>query len=513
VTAPVPLGDGDAAIEPGEAARVAVPLTNPGTSALTGVRATLTSSTPGVVVGHATARYGTIAAGATVGSSAPFAITIPATVPCATVVALTITVTSDQGPALTAPISVPTGSGSSVVSSTQVPRAIPDYNANANPPTSVSSTLTITAPGRVGHLRFTFSAAHPYAGDLRMLLVSPSGTAVHLFDNVGQTGWTEADGFSSVVLDDDAPTSIQDVPTADGPAITGTYSAEEPLGRLENESRAGTWTLRVFDAGANDTGSLTAWSLSTDELTCAATGPALPSAATGAAAPSDTSAAVSGTVGAAGTPTAAAFEYGATDEYGAASAATGADGATSATLSGLAPSTTYHYRAVALRDGTVVAVGADQTFTTTAPRAAAPALAPPVVPRALLPAAVTPTVSKLATTLTADSKGRLSVSFTVPAAVAAAGTRSGTVTLKSAKKVRYGKSRKKRTLTAGTAKFTIPASGKVTVRLTLNATARAYVKAHGSLSVKAAFLIGKTTITKTVTVKKYKKPKKKSSKT
>jgi hypothetical protein len=36
-------------------------------------------------------------------------------------------------------------------------------------------------------------------------------------------------------------------------------------------------------------------------------------------------------------------------------------------VSGLSPSTTYHYRLVAVRDGSVAATGDDQTFTTPSP--------------------------------------------------------------------------------------------------------------------------------------------------
>jgi subtilisin-like proprotein convertase family protein len=503
VTSPAPLGDGDTSIEPGEAALVAVPIVNPGTTALTNVRATLTTSTAGVVVGRSTVGYGTIAAGAAATSNLPFAITIPSTVPCATVVALTITVTSDQGSLLSEPISVPTGGGSATTASTQVPKAIPDNNKSS---TSATSALSIATPGRVGHVRITLSVTHTAAGDLHAFLISPEGTLVTLVEAAGVIGPSAANGLTGIVLDDDAVNSIQDVPSGEGPAITGTYSPDEPLSRFADESRVGTWTLRVVDIDTGDTGALTAWSLSTDQPTCSATGPALPSATTGGAAPADTSATVAGTVSAAGTATSAAFEYGTTADYGATTGAAGADGATAATLTGLTPSTTYHYRSIALRGGTPVAVGADQAFTTTPRPGAKPPAVAPVIPKPIAPP-LKLTVSKLATVLTADRIGRLSVSFRLPAAVAASGTRSGTVTLKSAKKLRYGKSRRKRTLTAGSARFTIPASGKVKVTLKLSAVARSYLRSHRSLKVKASFKIGKTTITKTITVKSYKKKK------
>jgi subtilisin-like proprotein convertase family protein len=503
VQSPVPLGDGDAALEPGEAARVRIPIVNPGTTALTNVRATLTASTAGVVVGTSKATYGTIAAGATGAAAAPFAITVQTSVPCATTLALTVTVTSDQGTMLTAPVSLPTGGGSSVATATGLPQAIPDGSRS----TGLTSSLTIAGAGRVGHLRVTVSVSHTYVGDLHGTLTSPAGTTVNLFEEVGVGGLTDADGFSGVVLDDDAPTSIQDVPTvsfpANAPAITGTYSPDEPLAALADESRAGVWKLRVFDDYSVDTGSLTAWSLSTDQLTCAATGRSLPSASTGAAiAQTDTSALLTGS---ATDSDSGAFEYGTTTDYGTVVPASSHsdDGATSVSIGGLAPGTTYHYRVLALRAGTVMALGADQSFVAGAPPPPPPSLAPPAVPSA----PTTIPITKLPTSVTVDSKSRFTFKFSVPSGTAKSGVTGGTVTLKSAKALRVGKSKKKTIFTAGSARFTVPANGKITFRVTLSKTARTYLRTHRGIAVKATIKLGKTTKTVALTIKAAKKTK------
>lgn len=81
------------------------------------------------------------------------------------------------------------------------------------------------------------------------------------------------------------------------------------------------------------------------------------------------SAALAGTVNPQGTDTSYRFEYGTTTSYAGTTATTGAgagvaDVAAATTIQGLTASTTYHYRLVALRGGSVVAVGADKTFTT-----------------------------------------------------------------------------------------------------------------------------------------------------
>jgi len=95
-----------------------------------------------------------------------------------------------------------------------------------------------------------------------------------------------------------------------------------------------------------------------------------PSASTGSAASLGASAAtVTGTVNPGGQSSQYYFEYGTTSNYGIETAPQDAgsgtsDEAASASLSGLSPSTTYHYRLVAVNPGGT-ALGHDQTFTTT----------------------------------------------------------------------------------------------------------------------------------------------------
>jgi hypothetical protein len=94
-----------------------------------------------------------------------------------------------------------------------------------------------------------------------------------------------------------------------------------------------------------------------------------PTAITGpAAAVSEQAATLSGTLNPKGAPTSYHFEYGTTTAYGSTTPTTSAgsgmsDVATSATVGGLTPETTYHYRIVASNAAGVVH-GGDQTFTT-----------------------------------------------------------------------------------------------------------------------------------------------------
>ena len=83
------------------------------------------------------------------------------------------------------------------------------------------------------------------------------------------------------------------------------------------------------------------------------------------------SAKVNGTVNPKGRATAYTFQYGPTTSYGAQTTPANAGAGTtatpvSATLTGLAPGTTYHYRLVATNSDGQTTVGADRTFTTQA---------------------------------------------------------------------------------------------------------------------------------------------------
>jgi hypothetical protein len=104
----------------------------------------------------------------------------------------------------------------------------------------------------------------------------------------------------------------------------------------------------------------------------ASAAPAPPAATTGAATNvAQSSATVAGTVNPNGTATSYSFQYGTSTSYGSSTPSTdagsgSADAPVSANLTGLASSTAYHYRLVAVSSAGTTD-GADQTFTTTTP--------------------------------------------------------------------------------------------------------------------------------------------------
>jgi hypothetical protein len=192
---------------------------------------------------------------------------------------------------------------------------------------------------------------------------------------------------------------------------------------------------------------------------------AAPTASTGpAGAVTEGAATLTGSVNAKGSPTSYQFEYGPTTAYGAATSASDAGSgvnavAASASVTGLSPATTYHYRVVA-SNSAGVAQGGDQTFTT-AP--ASPAT--PILPAS--PAGTFAGVKLVSARLTL--RGRfITVKLTCPAG--ASGRCTGTTRL-SAKRRRTS-SRAAARVALGRAGFSIAAGQRATVKVRVSRAGR-----------------------------------------
>jgi subtilisin-like proprotein convertase family protein len=380
VTEPAPLGDGDGNAESGETVLLRIPVRNTTGTQLTGVTATLTSSTPGVVVGQPTVVYPNLAVKAVDTGDIPFAVTLPTSLTCATIVSLSLTVQSNQGTSTAQPLTLDLGALSGTTyTSTGVPAAIPDFSL-------AGATVTLSVPdvATINKLRVTVSTNHSFIGDLHGRLTAPDGTIVELFERAGGGSFGAGiSGMNGVVFDDAAPSKIQDLPAWPGgpptSAISGPYKPNEPLSRLTGHPQMGTWSLRMFDVFMGDTGSITGFAVqSLQGPPACSTTVTPPVLATLPASPVSTnSATLNGTVDPTTANTDYEYQWGLTTAYGnVAGAGTATAGSGSAphpaAIGPLTPSTTYHYRLVARRAGTVVMLTPDATFTTNAPAATYP---------------------------------------------------------------------------------------------------------------------------------------------
>ena len=124
----------------------------------------------------------------------------------------------------------PSGQMPEVTVETHPQLTIPDAD-----PFGVVSELTVTNSGNISRLNASVAILHTYIGDLKILLSSPSGTTITLFEGEGQ-------------------------PT-DNLIMTFTPATLEALKRFEGESAFGIWRLRVIDRVGLDEGTLVRWGL------------------------------------------------------------------------------------------------------------------------------------------------------------------------------------------------------------------------------------------------------------
>jgi subtilisin-like proprotein convertase family protein len=118
---------------------------------------------------------------------------------------------------------------------------------------TVESKLYVGATTTISDIDVTLDITHTFDGDLSAYLVSPSGTRVKLFSNIGSSG----DNFQGTSFDDGALQSI----TAGTAPFSGAFKPAELLAAFNGENSLGFWTLEIKDSTPADNGSLNTWSL------------------------------------------------------------------------------------------------------------------------------------------------------------------------------------------------------------------------------------------------------------
>ena len=110
----------------------------------------------------------------------------------------------------------------------------------------ISSTIAIAKSGTVGQIKVKVDIRHPFIGDLRVALISPTGRSTVLHPQLGGS--------------------------ADN--LVTTYDSAVPgnLGGMLGQPMQGTWTLNVSDRARRDVGTLRSWGI---ELRSAPVGPNL----------------------------------------------------------------------------------------------------------------------------------------------------------------------------------------------------------------------------------------------
>jgi subtilisin-like proprotein convertase family protein len=123
-------------------------------------------------------------------------------------------------------------------------------------PGATISTLEIPDAFIIVDVNVEVQIVHPYLEDLSVKVISPDGTEVQLFTNVGGGG----DNFKNTMFNDEADTSI-----ADGvPPFIGVYQPEGSLSDFDGLNTQGTWLLEITDDSKLDVGTLVCWNLTID---------------------------------------------------------------------------------------------------------------------------------------------------------------------------------------------------------------------------------------------------------
>ncbi len=146
--------------------------------------------------------------------------------------------------------------------------------------TSGTSEFFIPIPQNqtIADVNVSLEGTHSWVGDLDVFLTSPTGTIVHLLDNVGGS----LDDFN-MTFDDEASTQIISLgtsPLGGGLSWRSNGTGEDPTGAngniggnpttlaaFDGQSTLGVWKLTIVDRFGGDSGNLTKWSLSIDYYT------------------------------------------------------------------------------------------------------------------------------------------------------------------------------------------------------------------------------------------------------
>ncbi len=118
---------------------------------------------------------------------------------------------------------------------------------------TTTSTIAVPSAMTIADVNVQLSISHTRDQDLDVYLISPSGTRVQLFTDVGGNG----DHFSGTILDDQAAASI----TSGSAPFAGTYRPEGSLAVINGQNAVGTWTLEITDDKLFYSGTLNNWSI------------------------------------------------------------------------------------------------------------------------------------------------------------------------------------------------------------------------------------------------------------
>jgi subtilisin-like proprotein convertase family protein len=260
----ISTGNGDGRIDPNECNLLFLPIRNTTASTLTGINATLTTTTPGVIITEPFSVYPNIGPGLTRSNLSPFQLSTTSNFLCGVDVTLTLNITTATNGSFAFKYVLPTGVRGTPRSFTNNNAvAIPDGGLNASP--IVVSNIV----GNIAEVSVTLFLTHQDLANVQVQLQSPDGLIIPIVaGGVGGSLGTNCT-VGRMILDDDATQTI-----AGGPApYVGTFKPIVPLSLFDGKTGSqvnGVWLLRVQDFVPNSLfGVLNCWSITVTPATCA----------------------------------------------------------------------------------------------------------------------------------------------------------------------------------------------------------------------------------------------------
>ena len=136
--------------------------------------------------------------------------------------------------------------------SSDTPKNLRDARGNSSGKTT--SSIEFAEPLEVIDVNVRLDINHNSVDHLDVFLISPDGSKVELFSDIGGTG----NNFSATIIDDDA---ARDIASPSAP-FTGNFRPVGNLNLFRGISATGTWTLEINDDQRGTSGTLEFWSLS-----------------------------------------------------------------------------------------------------------------------------------------------------------------------------------------------------------------------------------------------------------
>ena len=266
VTNIVTGGNGNGSIDPNECNSFNVILANNRGVTATGVKATLSTGTPGVGITQWMSTYPDIPVGTEATNVTHFTVSTTTNFICGTTIDFTLVVKCDQ---ITRTLVFHVNTGTP---------GTPDRFDNnfsyviPNNPTGVSSPITVSGiSNTIDKVTVALHVSESFDSDLTLQLISPDGSKSILSAGNGFGGQNYGLGCTPdgdrTVFDD---ASTNPISTA-SPPFLGTFQPEEPLSVFFGKAGAavnGTWQLQAIDPITGDAGTIDCWSLFLSSSSC-----------------------------------------------------------------------------------------------------------------------------------------------------------------------------------------------------------------------------------------------------